>query len=205
PPSPVLRVRFMGLQHDPVHHWRGRTMDVSTPRGRTQPLWEAEIFADSYALIARQRGVPIGFVTVDGGGGLLDSELRAATVFPVDDTALHDYEHRLRAAADAAHVSIAFREFRPGPVALAATVRAARPARFLSDYFGPFESLWRAFPKGLLGFSLVIRDGKGSTAAEGGWWPNAGGGYVRPDLRGCTSFFTPTGPYTGSQTQPCPV
>jgi hypothetical protein len=57
-PSPVSVVRFMGYQHDAIHRWPGRRMDVTGHRTFVGAGWEERIFAYSYALVARQRHIP---------------------------------------------------------------------------------------------------------------------------------------------------
>lgn len=188
-PSPVTVVHFRGLQHDTVHHWPGRRMDVVGDSHTAGGLWQEEVFGYSYALLARAHRIPIGFVTTDGGGGLLDSELRGAPTKPIEESILDAYEGKLRSAARAAGVPIAFRELRPGSVALIATVTAAKPALFLKRHSATLWNLWRQGPRSLLGFLLTVQDAKGDRALEEDWLPNEGGGFIRPDLAGCAPFW----------------
>jgi hypothetical protein len=203
-PSPVTVVRFRGLQHDAVHHWPGRRMDVVGDSPTAAGAWQEEVFGYSYALLARAHHIPIGFVTTDGGGGLLDAELRGAPTKPIDESVLDAYEGRLRSAAKEAGVPIAFRVLRPGPVALIATVTAAKPALFLKRHSAAFWNLWRQGPRSLLGFLLTVEDAKGKPVIEEDWMPNEGGGFVRPDLSGCTHFWDHSAPARMTP-PPCPA
>jgi hypothetical protein len=167
-PSPVTRVRFMGLQHDAIHHWPGRRMDVTGRRTFVGASWEEYVFAYSYALLARVHHIPIGFVSLDLGYGSLDNALANAPRTPIDDSALHAYESKLRSAAKAAHASISFRELRPGPVALEATVTTKTPAVLLKNHLARFYDLWQHQPKGLFGFLFRVEDPTGAIdLAEG--------------------------------------
>jgi hypothetical protein len=151
-PSPVTSVRFRGLQHDAIHHWPGRRMDVHGPTATIQQEWEQALFGYSYALVALDRHVPIGFVTLDTGYGSLDSALSNAPRKPISDSALRAYEGKLRSSARAAHASIWFRELRPGPVALEVTVTTSKPAPLLKYHLAPFERQ----PAGVFRFLLLV-------------------------------------------------
>lgn len=150
-PSPVTLVRFRGLQHDAIHHWPGRRVDVTGRTTTNEDYFEEEVFAYSYALLARAHHIPVGFVTTDDGAGPLDAELHDGTTRPTSDSDLHAYEDKLREAAKEGRASISFRELRPGPVALAATVTTSTPALFLQRHLAPFWTLWQQPPPRLMG------------------------------------------------------
>ena len=189
-PSPVTSVVFRGLQHDSLHHWPGRRVDVVGSGEGQDAVWQEQVFGYSYVLLARERHIPVGFLTTDEGAGLLQNELRGAPTRTTDNGILDAYESKLRSAAKAAGVPIAFRELRSGgPVALMATVTAAHPAAFLKDHAKLFWNLWRQAPRQLLGFELTVQDGTSEPALQEDWALNGGGGFIRQDLAGCTYFW----------------
>jgi hypothetical protein len=163
-PSPVAAVRFMGYQHGPIHHWPGRRMDVTESADSVAAGFEESIFAYSYALAARARHIPIGYVSLDIGNGLLDNALASAPRTPVDGSRLHSFESRLRAVARAAHVPMRVRELRPGPIALEVTLTPQRPASFLKHRLTPFHALWEHRPRGLLGSLFAVDRPSGEVA-----------------------------------------
>jgi hypothetical protein len=201
-PSPVTSVRFRGLQHDAIHHWPGRRMDVSHSPDSVQADWEESIFAYSYALLARARRIPIGFVSLDIGNGSLDNALADAPRTPIGDSQLHSYEAELRAAADSAHSSIAFRELRPGTVALEATVTAKRPEVLIKYHLRRFYDLWQHRPNGLLGFLLSVEGPTREVALAEGASPSGWTGTNR--YLACTSLWSFSTPRR-LVIPPCPV
>ncbi len=185
-PSPVTRVRFRSLQHDFFPYEPHRRMDVWQDGNSVRSNWEETVFAYSYALLARERHIPIGYVSLDIGNGRLDEWLANKPRTPIDDSRLHAFESKLRDAANAAHASIDFRELRPGTVALEATVTAKRPAALLKYHFKPFHDLLTHPPKGLFSFLFSVDDPSGQVAlATGAGWTS-----IRPDLEPCVSFLT---------------
>ena len=161
-PSPVSVVRFMGYQHDAIHHWPGRRMDVTGHRTFVGASWEEYLFGYSYAFVARQRHIPIGFVSFsDLGYGGLENLFATAQKQPISSGALHAFEAALRKKAKADHASIWFHELRPGPVALEATVTTKQPGPFLEHDASSF--LFRA-PRGLFAFLFRVAYPSGKIA-----------------------------------------
>ena len=173
-PSPVSSVRFMGYQHDAVHHWPGRRMDVTGHQAFAGAGWEEYLFGYAYAVVARQRHIPIGFVSfrdLDYGG--LDTVFANAPREPISNSDLDAFEATLRKQAKADHASVWFHELRPGPVALEATLTTKHPgpflehdaASFLRAPDGLFAFLFRvAYPSGKIAFSHGVTPGGGSTS-----------------------------------------
>src|SRR5579859_3368706 len=189
-PSPVSVVRFMGYQHDAIHHWPGRRMDVTHDGDSVRSNWEETVFAYSYALLARERHIPIGYVSLDIGNGSLDAWLANEPRTPIDDSRLHAFEGKLRDAARAAHASIAFRELHPGTVSLEATVTSKRPAALLKYDLRRFQDLFHHPPQGLFALLLSVDDRSGQVAfATGTGWTS-----IRPDLQPCVPSLVGGGP-----------
>ena len=204
-PSPVTRVRFMGVQHDAIHHWPGRRMDVKGTSSVVGADWEERVFAYSYALLARQRHIPIGFVSLDLGYGSLDSALANAPRTPLGDAALHRYESKLRAAAKAAHASIWFRELRPGTIALEATATTNKPAVLLKYHSVAFAGLWRHEPKGLFGFLFRVAYPNGKIAFAVGESPGGQDVWWDRPLLGCVLTVVQFSPPSNARIPRCPV
>lgn len=163
-PSAVAAVRFLGYQHGPFRHWPGRRMDVTESTDNVVAGFEESVFAYSFALVARARHIPIGYVSLDIGNGLLDNDLASAPSHPIDGSVLHSFESRLRDAAKASGVPITVRELRPGPVALEVTVTPKQPVAFVKRDLARFHALWQHRPRGLLGSLFRVEDPSGAAA-----------------------------------------
>jgi hypothetical protein len=177
----------MGYQHDAIHHWPGRRMDVTGAQTAAGDSWREYIFGYSYALVARERHVPIGFVSFRNlGYGGLDSALAKAPRAPIRGQELHAFEKRLNMAAKTDHASIRFRELRPGPVALEATLTTKRPGPFLEHDLAKFLG---RMPRGLFGFLLRVDYPSGKMAFTRGLLPNSADTAWDPRLTGCIGAF----------------
>ena len=190
-PSPVSVVRFTGSE-----------MDVKGHRAWIGASWEEYVFAYAYALVARQRHIPISGVSLDLGYGSLDNALANAPRTPVDNSQLNRFENTLRAAAKAAHASIWFRTLRPGPVALEATVTAKNPAALLKYHFASFRT---PPPKGLFGLLLRVAYPNGSIAFARGDSPGGTTASWDPRVAGCSPETVPSSPPASFKVPKCPV
>jgi len=202
-PSPVSVVRFMGYQHGAVHHWPGRRVDIAGHRTAVGDAWQEYVFGYSYAVLARQRHIPVGFVSFDLGFGTLDNALANAPRTPIDNAHLDGFESDLRTKAKADHASVWFRELRPGPVALEATVTVKRPGPFL-EHDAP--SLLSRVQKGLFGFLFRVAYPSGKIAFSRGDSPGGTTSSWDPLLFGCIESLISFSPPESSGPPPtCPA
>jgi len=176
-------------------------MDVAGTRTSVGESWEEYVSAYSYALVARARHIPIGFVSLDLGYGSLDNALARAPRTPIGDPSLHKYESKLQAAAKAAGAAISFRELRPGTVSLEALVTARSPAALIK-YLRPLYDLWENRPRGLFGLLLRVQNPDREVALAEGVSPGGWIAYNR--YMSCTSLwsFSTMRPL---RLRPCPV
>jgi hypothetical protein len=202
-PSPVSVVRFLGYQHDGTHHWPGRRMDVTGHQAFPGASWEEYLFGYSYAVVARERHIPVGFVSFrDLGYGGLDNVFANAPLQPISDSGLHAFEAALRSKAKVDHASVRFHELRPGPVALEATLTTKRPGPFLERDAASFLRP----PDGLFGFLLRVTYPSGKVAFSRGVTPGGGGTSWDPRLLGCIGGLVDiSSPGARGQPPTCPA
>lgn len=184
-------------QHDAIHHWPGRRMDVTG--SSNEPIadaWQEYVFGYSYALLARERHIPIGFVSFDLGFGSLDNALAHAPTTPIDGSDLHAFEKKLQVTAKAAKAKVTFRELRPGPVPLEASFTTNKPLALVRENIQSFRA-----PKGLFGFLLEILRPSGEIAFAQASSPGGGMTSADPPLLGC---FLPYMDFTGPAQTPIP-
>ncbi len=192
-PSPVSVVRFMGDGH----------VDVAGHRTAVGDSWQEYVFGYSYAVLAREQRIPIGSVSFDLGYGTLGNALANAPTTSLSNNDLRAFEKNLRAKAEADHASIWFRELRPGPVALEATVTAKRPGPFLEHDAASF--LFHP-PKNLFGFLFRVAYPSGKIAFSRGDSPGGTTSSWDPQLFGCIgSLVTISGPARHGPPPACPA
>jgi hypothetical protein len=199
-PTRITSVRFRPSR---FRQTPGQETDVKGVDGSIRTDWEEKLFWDAFVLAAERRGIEVPDSVMTDTDSRSVENIAGGPKSPPTGKQLSLYLRSIRAASARAHAQIVgLRVLRPGPVAVAFTLKVSDPAAFLKHRSQELWKLYGRGPAGLYAAYIGLKDSHGTVVWAAGWLPNEGGYYVRPDLYSCSpavTFAPPRSP------PPCPA